>query len=236
MKRVSQADELEKKSLTESLFGKMNLQLFAEGGADDGDDGGDDNEADGGDKEGKDKNSDVKDKDKDKDKEGKTFDAAYVKGLREEAAKYRKEKKEFSEKADKLDAQLKAIQKALGLADEEPDAEKLSQELKKKDRALRDLKIEISLSKVSQKLDADADLTHAVLLRNGVFDDIEFENDKELVTILEKHVKEALAANPKLKGEVKPDPKKTGDDQSKDKDKKGGYNMNDLIRKAAGIN
>ena len=212
----------------------MNLQLFAEGGAADGDDGGDDNGADGGDKEGKDKNSDVKDKDK--DKEGKTFDAAYVKGLREEAAKYRKERKEFSEKAEKLDAQLKAIQKALGLADEEPDAEKLSQELKKKDRALRDLKIEISLSKVSQKLDADADLTHAVLLRNGVFDDIEFENDKELVTILEKHVKEALAANPKLKGEVKPDPKKTGDDQSKDKDKKGGYNMNDLIRKAAGIN
>lgn len=163
----------------------------------------------------------------------KTFDEKYVRDLRKEAAKHRNEKKEFAEKAEKLDGQLKEIQKALGLeSDEEPDTEKLNKELQRKDQELKSLKIETAMNKVADKLEADPELTYAVLLRKGELDALDIEEDdveKELETL----VKAAIKENPKLKVEETA-PKKSGDDTTDDKGTKPSGTMNDLIRKAAG--
>lgn len=162
----------------------------------------------------------------------KTFDEDYVKGLRAEAAKYRKEKKEEAKKADKLDAQLKAIQKALGLEDEEPDATKLEKELGDLKNKLKEERLHNRFMRAAIKAEADPELTYAYLKYRGDLDDLDVDDDsfgKELKVV----IKEALEANPKLKA-GKESPRKSGDDQSDDKGGKGGFNMNDLIRKAAG--
>lgn len=56
--------------------------------------------------------------------------------------------------------------------------------------------------------------------------------DDDTVTGVKKSLEALIKAKPYLVGST--DTKKTGDDQRDDKSSKGGFNMNDLIRKAAG--
>lgn len=153
-----------------------------------------------------------------------TFDARYVKGLRDEAAKYRTEK-------NKIEGQLKAIQKALGL-DTTSDPDELQKQLTAKEQRIRALAIENTFSRVASKLGADADLTLAVLHRKGVLDTLDVD-DANFASALEAEVKSALAANPKLK--VESEPKKLGDNQGGGKgDGDPKPDMNSFIRRAAG--
>jgi len=162
----------------------------------------------------------------------KSFDESYVKNLRAEAAKYRREKREEAKKVDKLDAQLKAIQKALGLEDQEPDAEQLEKELGGLKAQLKEERLHNRFMQAAITAEADPELTYAYLKYRGDLDDLDVDDDnfsKDLKGIIEG----AMESNPKLKVGKEP-PKKSGDNQSDDKGSKGGFSMNDLIRKAAG--
>lgn len=223
---------------------------FADGGADDSDaddddDAGDDNDDAGDDDTGKDKDQKSKDqkfkrtssKDKDKDTDSgddddsgsKKFDVEYVKSLRAEAAKYRKEKKEESEKVKAL---KQAIQKALGLEDDDQDPVKLEKQLNALKAELREEKLRNKFTHAAIKAEADPELTYAYLKYKGELDDLDVE-DGSFGKMLEAIIQSAIDSNPRLKSEKEP-PKKTGDDTGADKDKRGGVNFNDLIRKAAG--
>lgn len=233
----------------DELFKILDLQLFAEGDDDDSEQGSDDS---GDDNSKEPSKSGDKNRDKDKagrkdqedqndagddsgdDKAGgkKTFDEDYVKQLREEAAKHRKAKKAESERAQKLEMQVKAIQKALGLEDDEPDSVKLQEQLESLKQQLKEEKLRNKFTSAATKLGADPELTYAYLKHVGDLDDLDVE-DAKFNDALEEVIESAIDAHPKLKAE-KAAPKKTGDDQSSGKDKKGGFSMNDLIRKAAG--
>lgn len=178
--------------------------------------------------DGQQKDSDNQDVGKETD--GKTFDEKYVKDLRAENAKYRTERRDEKEKAEKLQIQLKAIQKALGLEGEEPDPDKLQKELQSSKSELRGLKIEIAFNKAAKKAGADEDLTYAVLHRRGVLDTLEL--DGTLSTALEELIEQELKNNPKLKAETG-GTGNTGDTggSSGNDDK---VSFNDLFRKAAG--
>lgn len=191
--------------LLKKLF-PIDLQLFA--GSDESQD---DDSADG-------DNQDDQEKDQDKDQ---AFDAEYVQKLRKEAAGYRTGK-------NKAEKQLKAIQKALGLA-EETDPEELKNQLTEKDQRIRSLAIENAFGKVASKLGADPDLTLAVLHRKGTLDALDVDNDSFTDT-LEAEVKKLLDTNPKLKA-VEP---AKGGDGGNDSDPGNKLSMNDLIRRAAG--
>lgn len=162
--------------------------------------------------------------------EPKTYEEKYVKELREEAAKHRTERNAAKEQAEKMQNQMKAIQKALGLEGEEPDAEKLQKDLQSKDSELRNLKIEIAFNKAAKKAGADEDLTYAVLHRRGALDALEL--DGTLSTALEELIEQELKNNPKLKAETG-GTGNTGDTggSSGNDDK---VSFNDLFRKAAG--
>ena len=166
----------------------------------------------------------------DPEPEPKTFDEKYVKELRDEAAKYRTERKEAKEQAEKLQNQIKSIQKAIGLEGEEPDADKLAKDLQSKESELRGLKIEIAFSKAAKKAGADEDLAYAVLHRKGALDALEL--DENLASALDGLIEQELKNNPKLKAETG-GTGNTGDTggSSGSNDK---VNFNDLIRKAAG--
>jgi hypothetical protein len=162
--------------------------------------------------------------------EPKTFDEKYVKELRDEAARYRTERKEAKEQAEKLQNQIKSIQKAIGLESEEPDAEKLEKELRTKESELRGLKIEIAFGKAAKKAGADEDLTYAVLHRKGALDALEL--DGNLASALDELIEQELKTNPKLKAEI------GGTGNTGDTGGSSGSNekvsFNDLFRKAAG--
>lgn len=213
-------------SLSNEPFSIKNIRLFSDGGGS-GDDPGTDDK--GADDAGKDTGGNKKDDkgaadtgDQGTKDTGKSFDEKYVKELREEAAKYRTERKELADKAEKLELQFKSIQKAMGLDDGEPDADKLQAELKAKEAELRSLKIESVFNKVARKEGADEDLTYAVLHRKGALTALEM--DDKLEASLAELVKQAIEDNPKLKaGETSSS--STGDTkQGGEVTSKGGFN------------
>jgi hypothetical protein len=225
---VSQVDELIKLL---NPFSIKNVKLFSDGGGDPGQDPDPDPEPN------TDPTPDPKSEPEPKtgddpkpDPEPKTFDEKYVKELRAENAKHRNEKKQYAEDKQKLENQIKSIQKALGLEDDEPDADKLQSELKAKETELRGLKIENAFSKVARKVGADEELTYAVLHRKGELNDLAL--DSELDKSLEVLVKQALEDNPKLKAESVT-PSKTGDHDT-DPQKGSKLSMNDMLRQAFG--
>ncbi len=225
-------DELLK--LFNEPFSIKNVRLFSDGGGDPSQDGADDATGTGDDTGdgGAGDTGDNQDADSGNQDTGdsKTFDEKYVKELRDEAAKYRKERKQYADDKQKLENQIKSIQKALGLDDGEPDEKALEEKLNAKETELRSLKVENAFSKVARKAGADEDLTLAVLHRKGKLNDL--DPDDNLEGSLEDLVKQELESNPKLKaGEVeKPN---TGDaDPQPDQGVKKSFN--DMIRRAAG--
>ncbi len=216
-------------SLFREPFSFKEVRLYSDGGGS-GDDAGTDDKGtdDSGKDTGGDKNTDTGDQES-KDT-GKTFDEKYVKELRDEAAKYRTERKQYADDKQKLENQIKSIQKALGLEGDEPDADKLQAELQAKETELRSLKIENVFSKVARKVGADEELTLAVLHRKGKLNDLDLGDN--LASSLEELVKQALEDNPKLKAEST-NQTNTGDSAA-DSGGSSKTSFNDIIRKAAG--
>lgn len=121
----------------------------------------------------------------------KTFDESYVKELRRENARRRTENK-------KLKEQLQSVQKAIGLDDEELDAEELQNQLTTMQQQLKSLKVEKTFEKVASNVGADDDLTQAVLKVSGKLQSLD-PNSSTFTKDLESMVKETLKENPGLK-------------------------------------
>ncbi len=227
----------------------LNLQLFADddagsdtGGDDKGDDkgsdtGGDDKkdqkDQDSGDAgDSKDKKDDQDsgdagdDKDKDdKDGDEKLFTADEVNSI--VSKRLTRERKNWQEQLES-EKKKAAMTEAERLKAEKEEAEKKATAAT--DRANQRL-IRSEVIAHATKMDiVDPEAAYALMDKDGV----EVEEDDSV-----KGVKEALdtlvKAKPYLVKTAEKEPKKkTGDDQGDDKGKKGGYSMNDLIRKAAG--
>jgi hypothetical protein len=187
-------------------------------GGDKGSDTGDDDKT-GGD--------DNKDDDKDSKKDagkGKTFTQEEVDALINR--RFAREKKAW-EKAAEEEKKKAAMTETEKLKTEKEEADK---------------KAIIAMEKASQRLIRAEVISQAAKLDiidpEAVYSlidksDIEVDDNDKV-----KGVKEALETLIKEKSYLissdNKDTKKTGDDQSNDKSKKSGFNMNDLIRKAAG--
>jgi hypothetical protein len=127
----------------------------------------------------------------------KTFDEAYVKTLRDEAAANRTKARDAEAAAE---ARINKILEAAGIkTSEEPlDAAKLTEQLSAKDQALRALTVERALDKAARKNGADEDLLAAVLAHKGDLGKLDPSAD-DFTTQLDALVKSAVEGNPKLK-------------------------------------
>lgn len=107
---------------------------------------------------------------KEKGQEPKTFDEAYVKKLRDEAAQGRVKSKELETKLTEAEqrqqAQMDAIAKALGLKDDDtpPDPEELTKQLtaaqeqaQQRETELRTMRVERAAEKAAREHGADVD-------------------------------------------------------------------------------
>ncbi len=170
-------------------------------------------------KEGEGKDTDTDDKDADKLFSQEELDAIITKRLV-------RERKAWEQKMEK-ERKKAAMSEAERLKTEKEDAEKRAE------NAIAEANTRLIRSEViaqSVELDiVDSEAAYALMEK----DDISVEDDGTV-----KGVKEALKllikAKPYLVKKADASPKKTGDDQSKDKGKKPILSMNDLIRKAAG--
>lgn len=117
---------------------------------------------------------------------------------RKDAYKYRTERNADRERMGTLENQLSGIAKALGLESDTPDPDELQKQLTQKDQELRTLRVESAFTKSAAKADADAELTLAVLDRQGALRDLDPSAD-DFQSQLDRLVKAAVEANPKLK-------------------------------------
>ncbi len=107
------------------------------------------------------------------------------------------------------------------------------EETEKKAKAMMDranerlIRAEVIAQATALKI-VDADAAYALMSREGV----SVEEDGQVIGV-KAALESLIKAKPYLV-RTAVDTKKTGDDQSDDKGKKGGFSMNDLIRKAAG--
>jgi hypothetical protein len=127
---------------------------------------------------------------------GKTFDEAYVKQLRDEAAASRVKARD-AELAQA--ATLDAIAQALGLkGNEQPDPAALAQQLTAAQVEARQLKIERAVEKAARACEADEDLVTAVLAHGGKLAALD-PSAGDFATAVEALVKTTVDANPRLK-------------------------------------
>jgi hypothetical protein len=130
------------------------------------------------------------------DAEPKTYDAKYVQGIRDEAAKSRIALKEFQTATA---VEKKAIAVALGLAPgETPDPAKLQAALTSRDAEVRQLRIEGKVRSAAGKHSADAESlldSRSFVLALADLDPSAADFDKSLTDAITA----AVEANPKLK-------------------------------------
>ncbi|WP_017972518.1 hypothetical protein [Actinopolyspora halophila] len=142
------------------------------------------------------------------EQEPQTFDADYVKKLRDEAAKHRNEKNSTAQERDKLKGTLDQLRKALDPeASQEEDpaevAKRATQERDQKDSELRELRIDRAAEKAARKHGADSDaLTDSKSFAKAAADlDPTAEDFAEQ---MDKLVEQAVTSNPKLKASQAP--------------------------------
>lgn len=127
--------------------------------------------------------------------EAKTYDEAYVKGLRDEAAASRVKAKSAADEARKELAQQ--IGKALGLVEDEtpPDPEALMQQLTTKDGQLRKTTVELAVVRTAGRLGADVE---ELMDSRSFMSKVEkLDHSKEdFMTALEAAIEDAVKANP----------------------------------------
>jgi hypothetical protein len=211
---------------------EIELQLFAE-------------DKDAGDKDKDDADTDTsKDKDKDKDKDGagdkdKDKDSDQTGGdTGKKSGRTFTQDELDSIVRDRLKKQNASWEKKI--ADEKKKAEMTEAERAKAEREEAEKKLAAAVEKANQRLIRaevksvaadlkiiDADAAFALMDRT----DVSVEDDDRVVGV-RAALESLIKSKPYLVG--KADVKKTGDDQVDDKGKKGGFSMNDLIRKAAG--
>lgn len=116
--------------------------------------------------------------------------------VRKEAAKYRTERKSYAEQIESLKAQ---IAKALGLkGDEPPDPDKLAKELESVRTRYRRERLRNALYRQASRLEADPELTWAVLYASGDLDNLDVD-EEDFESQVAERVQAALEAHPKLK-------------------------------------
>lgn len=210
----------------EKVLRRLDLQLFADDGGDAGDAGSDA----GGDGKG-DKGDDPDtggDKGKNKDggdtgdKGGRTFtqdelDAIVRDRVRRERKGWEQKIKEEKEKAAMSEAERLKAEKEEAEKNATAAIERANQRLIRSEVIAQAAKLNI----------VDPDAAYALMNK----EDVKVEDD-DTVTGVKKSLEALIKAKPYLVGST--DTKKTGDDQRDDKGSKGGFSMNDLIRKAAG--
>ncbi len=210
----------------EKVLRRLDLQLFADDGGDAGDagsDAGGDGKGDKGD--GPDTGGD-KGKNKDGgdtgDKGGRTFtqdelDAIVRDRVRRERKGWEQKIKEEKEKAAMSEAERLKAEKEEAEKNATAAIERANQRLIRSEVIAQAAKLNI----------VDPDAAYALMDKENV----KVEDD-DTVTGVKKSLEALIKAKPYLVGST--DTKKTGDDQRDDKGSKGGFSMNDLIRKAAG--
>jgi len=210
----------------EKVLRRLDLQLFADDGGDAGDAGSDA----GGDGKG-DKGDDPDtggDKGKNKDggdtgdKGGRTFtqdelDAIVRDRVRRERKGWEQKIKEEKEKAAMSEAERLKAEKEEAEKNATAAIERANQRLIRSEVIAQAAKLNI----------VDPDAAYALMNK----EDVKVEDD-DTVTGVKKSLEALIKAKPYLVGST--DTKKTGDDQRDDKGSKGGFSMNDFIRKAAG--
>lgn len=141
--------------------------------------------------------------------EPKTYDEAYVKRLRDEAAANRVKRKEAE---DAQAATLDTIAKALGLKTDEADPAQLAEQLTASQAEARQLKVERAIERAARGAEADEDLVTAVLAHGGQLASLDpaAEGFAEAVAEL---VASTVEANPRLKNTAPaPGPGRSGGD------------------------
>lgn len=125
---------------------------------------------------------------------------AELKRARDEAAKYRTERKQLG---DQLEGFKDAIAKALGLKEDEQDAEQVSGQLTEMTGKYREERIKNAFYVEAFHQGADVELAWAHLFASGVLNDIDVDDEsyrQEVATRLEA----ALEKYPKLKADFAP--------------------------------
>ena len=201
----------------EKVLRRLDLQLFADDAGGAGDAGSDaEGEGYGGDKG---KNKDGGDTG---DKGGRTFtqdelDAIVKDRVKRERKMWEQKIKEEKEKAAMSEAERLKAEKEEAEKKATAAIERANQRLIRSEVIAQAAKLNI--------VDPDA----ALALMNK--EDVKVEDD-DTVTGVKKSLEALIKAKPYLVSTTST--KKTGDDQGDDKGSKGGFNMNDLIRRAAG--
>ena len=179
-----------------------------------------DKDKDGGDA-GAGKDTDAKDKDKDLDKlfTQDELDAVISRRLERERKVWEKKIEDEKKKA--------AMTESERLKTEKEEAEKKADEVTQ--RANQRLIRSEVIAQATKMNIVDADAAFALMDR----DSITVDDTTDAVTGVKEALTILVKAKPYLIQKDK-DTKKTGDDTSADKQKKSGFSMNDLIRKASG--
>ena len=201
----------------EKVLRRLDLQLFADDAGGAGDAGSDA----GGEGYGGDKGKD-KDGGDTGDKGGRTFtqdelDAIVKDRVKRERKMWEQKIKEEKEKAAMSEAERLKAEKEEAEKKATAAIERANQRLIRSEVIAQAAKLNI--------VDPDA----ALALMNK--EDVKVEDD-DTVTGVKKSLEALIKAKPYLVSTTST--KKTGDDQGDDKGSKGGFNMNDLIRRAAG--
>jgi hypothetical protein len=208
----------------EKVLRRLDLQLFADdaGGAGDaGSDAGGEGSDAGGEGYGGDKGKN-KDGGDTGDKGGRTFtqdelDAIVKDRVKRERKMWEQKIKEEKERAAMSEAERLKAEKEEAEKNATAAIERANQRLIRSEVIAQAAKLNI----------VDPDAAYALMNK----EDVKVEDD-DTVTGVKKSLEALIKAKPYLVSTTSS--KKTGDDQGDDKGSKGGFNMNDLIRRAAG--
>jgi hypothetical protein len=204
----------------EKILERLDLQLFADDGGDAGDKGSDaggSGEGSGGD------NEDDKDGGGAGDKGGgRSFTQDELDAIVRDRIK--RERKLWTQKIED-EKKKAAMTEAERLKTEKDQAEKIAAEaIERANRRLIRSEVVAQAAKLNI---VDPDAAYALMDK-----EIVKVEDDDTVTGVKKALEDLVKSKPYLVGTK--EVKKTGDDQGDDKGSKGGFNMNDLIRRAAG--
>ncbi len=153
-----------------------------------------------------------------------------LKRARQEAAKYRNERK--TDKAA-MDALRVKVAQTLGIDAEDASPDKLAKDLSEARSELRKERLTNKFHTIATSLDADPELALAYMQYKGLLADLDPAED-DFASELESRIKTALKANAKLKATQTGT--KSGSEFGKDGSaKKQQPTMNDYLRRAAGM-
>jgi len=212
---------------------KVRFYLDADGGGGGGNDGDDKGEQDSAKDADKDVDKGEQDSTKDKDDSNEKISllTKELKRARDEAAKFRQERKKA---ATDLESMKALLSKGLGIENsEDATPESLSKELTATRQKLREVQISSAFKSVANALEADPDLTLAYMTYKGMLKDVD-PSDEDFEDDLKVLVKKALKENGKLR-QTPAAGTKSGAEFSKEKGQKQEVNVNDILRGALGF-